>query len=244
MKTDLSKRMDWASASIGPTREVLDPVVKTLYDLPPPGSTEGAREVAQLAAWRAAQEFAFQPVMEALTKLRDRVWDPEQPFLLADSVDFSWKTGRVRRYASFEDFYQRELESTWGKWSDLQETWKKVAKGELTDEQGKAQVMANAQPMPEQEIGIEGGKAGPGRGKKTADDVSRFTHGNSTSYLAARLKRDAPEIAARIDDFPSIRAAALAAGIIRKRTPLELLEAAWRKASEAERAAFLRKVVH
>jgi hypothetical protein len=36
--------------------------------------------------------------------------------------------------------------------------------------------------------------------------------------LAARLKRDAPEIAARIDDFPSMRAAALAAGIIRERT--------------------------
>src|SRR5207245_2265964 len=40
----------------------------------------------------------------------------------------------------------------------------------------------------------------PGRGKKTGDDVTRFTRGsNGRDYLAARIKRDAPEIAARIN---------------------------------------------
>ena len=35
--------------------------------------------------------------------------------------------------------------------------------------------------------------------------------GTSNKYLAARLKRDRPDIAARIDEYPSMRAAAIAA---------------------------------
>lgn len=43
--------------------------------------------------------------------------------------------------------------------------------------------------------------------------TSTVVRGTSSTYLAARIKRDAPEIAARIEDFPSISAAAKAAGI-------------------------------
>jgi hypothetical protein len=39
--------------------------------------------------------------------------------------------------------------------------------------------------------------------------------GTTTSYLAARLKRDHPDIVERIGEFPSIRAAAIAAGIVK-----------------------------
>ena len=38
-------------------------------------------------------------------------------------------------------------------------------------------------------------------------------HGTSSAYLAARIKREAPEIAARIHEFTSMAAAARAAGI-------------------------------
>ena len=38
-------------------------------------------------------------------------------------------------------------------------------------------------------------------------------HGTSSAYLAARIKREAPEIAARIHEFDSMAAAARAAGI-------------------------------
>ena len=43
--------------------------------------------------------------------------------------------------------------------------------------------------------------------------VSR--HGNDATYLAARIQRDYPDIAERLDagEFPSVRAAALEAGI-------------------------------
>src|SRR4029450_3041953 len=48
------------------------------------------------------------------------------------------------------------------------------------------------------ERGVKGGKAGPGRGKKTANNISRFRHGTDPAYLLARLDRDHPELAARV----------------------------------------------
>jgi hypothetical protein len=89
--------------------------------------------------------------------------------------------------------------------------------------------------LPLREHGVEGGRAGPGRGKKTNDRVSRFQYGNSTDYLASRIKRDAPEIAARIDEFPNIKAAARAAGIIKSEKPLTIIRRAWKNASTKER---------
>jgi hypothetical protein len=97
--------------------------------------------------------------------------------------------------------------------------------------------------MPKREIGVDDGKPGPGRGKKTGDDITRFTRGTTgRSYLAARIKRDRPDIAARIDDYPSIRAAAIDAGIVRVPTPLDTLRRAWRQASQEDRETFLAEV--
>jgi len=79
-----------------------------------------------------------------------------------------------------------------------------------------AETMAKA---PELMTAIEAGKQG-GRGNKAVDNVNSFKTakgGNRDTYLAARLKRDHPEIAARVanGEFKSIRAAALEAGIRR-----------------------------
>jgi hypothetical protein len=65
--------------------------------------------------------------------------------------------------------------------------------------------------------------------------------GNSASYLAARLKRDHPPIwAAYIaEQYPSLRAAALAAGILKPPSALALLRQGWKRATPEERAAFL-----
>jgi hypothetical protein len=111
------------------------------------------------------------------------------------------------------------------------------------DEQAARELEVIAAPeVVEQEIGK--GKAGPGRGKKTADDVSRLSHGNSATYLAARLKRDHPEIAARVErgEFKSIRAAATEAGIVKKPDTLKQLLRLWDAASEEERAAFRQRI--
>lgn len=94
-------------------------------------------------------------------------------------------------------------------------------------------------PMPEQEIGK--GKAGPGRGRKTGDNITRLPRGTSAAYLVAKLKRDHPKIARDLaaGKYRSARAAARAAGIKVDLSPLDRLHVAWRLASEEERHAFL-----
>src|SRR4051794_37395765 len=61
-------------------------------------------------------------------------------------------------------------------------------------------------------------------------------HGsNSAVYLAARIKRDAPEIAAAVErgEFKTMRAAAIAAGIVNARTALDKLRSDWKQATAA-----------
>ena len=68
----------------------------------------------------------------------------------------------------------------------------------------------------------------------------KLREGTTREYLAARLKRDYPAICVRIEagEFRSIRAAAIAAGIIKTKTPLDELRRWWRKASRLERELF------
>lgn len=84
------------------------------------------------------------------------------------------------------------------------------------EEREAKDILNTAGDLAKQKVGVEGGKPGPGRGNKTAADSSRFVCGTTHSpYLAARIKRDHPDIAERIQagEFRSIHAAAIAAGI-------------------------------
>jgi hypothetical protein len=86
------------------------------------------------------------------------------------------------------------------------------------------------QPLPDQTIGIEGGQAGPGRSNKTADNVSRFSYGNDTSYTLRRLARDAPELLDKIEAGEmNVNQAAIAAGIRKKPSNAEKAVAAFRR---------------
>lgn len=94
--------------------------------------------------------------------------------------------------------------------------------GEIPKEQALAASAAAAQPLAPVEIGVEGGKAGPGRGNKTVADSHGLTPANQLSSdsqerILRRLARDAPEILERVKagEFRSARAAAIEAGIIR-----------------------------
>ena len=71
---------------------------------------------------------------------------------------------------------------------------------------------SQAQPLAAHEIGIEGGKPGPGRGNKTDSDATRFKD-RGQSYLLRRLARDRPDILERVKagEFKSARAAAIEA---------------------------------
>jgi hypothetical protein len=59
-----------------------------------------------------------------------------------------------------------------------------------------------------------------GNGRSRGDPITSTGRGTSRDYLAARIKRDRPDIAARIDELPSIRAAARAARIVKSRPTL------------------------
>lgn len=67
-------------------------------------------------------------------------------------------------------------------------------------------------------------------------------HGRGIEYLAARIKRDRPDIAQRIAEFPNIHAAAKAAGIVRVKSPLAKLLTIWGKTSAEERTTFLETI--
>jgi len=83
-----------------------------------------------------------------------------------------------------------------------------------------------AQQLGKRQIGIEGGKAGPGRGHKTGYDVTRLPRGNSAAYREAKGKRDRLNAPA-----PYYR-----------EKPLTTLRRAWKRASAEEREEFLREV--
>ena len=65
--------------------------------------------------------------------------------------------------------------------------------------------------------------------------------GNSRDYLLARMKRDHPEIAESLarGEYPSVRAAAKAAGLVHDPTPLDYLHRYWRDVDPADRLRFL-----
>lgn len=71
---------------------------------------------------------------------------------------------------------------------------------------------------------------------------SVFTKGSTNAtYLASRLKRDAPEIAKQLErgEFKSVRAAAKAAGIVKDKSQIEIAKSAWKRMNEVERNEFL-----
>lgn len=75
----------------------------------------------------------------------------------------------------------------------------------------------------QREIGIEGGKAGPGRGHKTARNTRRLKGDGSVERTLARLERDGHhELAAKVRAGKlSANAAAIVVGYRKASTPLE-----------------------
>jgi hypothetical protein len=86
--------------------------------------TPGAKEVALITLFAREQDFALMPITEAMQVL-SKLDDWSGKFLAADEVHphFNWKTQPFKSYASFEDFYDRELRETWRSWTELQATW-------------------------------------------------------------------------------------------------------------------------
>ena len=79
---------------------------------------------------------------------------------------------------------------------------------------------------------------------RVADRHSNTLSSESAERIVRRLKRDHPEIAKSLarGEFPSARAAGIAAGFIVPKTPLDQLRRWWKKASEQQRATFRNEV--
>lgn len=71
--------------------------------------------------------------------------------------------------------------------------------------------------------------------------TEKTQRGNSAQYRIARLKRDHSAIAEALarGEYPSVHAAAKAAGLVREPTPLDYLHRYWRKVPSEERLRFL-----
>ena len=118
MTTELAKKSRWANEAIGPARAVLGTLGRALVDLPS-DVTPGARSVAQLTALVAAQKMLFSQIEAALAELRT-LSDWSGGFLVADTIQFDWRTAPFKHYASFDHFYHAELAATWKLWTNLQ----------------------------------------------------------------------------------------------------------------------------
>lgn len=93
--------------------------------------------------------------------------------------------------------------------------------------------------------GIAGKLVNAGPGPLTKEEqsngdiitINSTGKGNAAAYLTARLARDRPDILERFraGDYKSVRAAAIAAGIIEPQTPLQQVQAGWRRATVEDR---------
>jgi hypothetical protein len=259
----LSKKKDWVEV-IAPANEMnrmlghTDEIRRRLDDMPervPPG----AKEAALLTIWVKEQEFAFKPIMESLAVLAS-LKDWSDSFLVADKLTpgFNWKQQPFRKYASFQDFYESELEKTWGTWDNLQKTYAQVAKGKISEKRGVRLVLRLAQNTVPAKQPWRPKKDESGTNKKIGTTYGR----NSAAYLTSVIAREAenpnnpnqvqiaqvyPEMKA--GKYKSVRAAAIDAGIIKpKKTALQRLQAIWnskrvqvlwQKAKPDERKKFL-----
>jgi len=152
----------------------------------------------------------------------------------------AWK---VIGFSSFEDFCKAELGKT------LCEVEQIVSGVRVLQSTGRTAPITERQARTAAEtLAAAPKEVGPGQGTRTDMELPsirrKLKEGTGRDYLAARINRDHPEIAERVKagEFRSIRAAAIVAGIVKVKTPLERLFAEWKKASQEERAEFLKSI--
>lgn len=136
-----------------------------------------------------------------------------------------WKTlddGRGNRFMSFEEFcvYRQPFGLGYDK---------KHIEDIIRERQEKedADTMREAKPL------LQNHRPKKGEDKGADGTLSRGS--NQSTYLAARLKRDRPDLAARVVSGElKIRQAAKLAGFIKVKTPLEIIRGQLKKLSEAQ----------
>lgn len=233
-------------------RAVQGVVPRALHDMPDLVHHKGAKEVAVLTVAVREQAFTFKPVMEALQILASGDVDWSKQFLVAHELasafggpSFDWKKAPHRSYASFEDFYRRELEATWGEWEQLQHTYAQIIRGEITEGEARSQIEKRAQRAQQVDVEDQENMRPAGR-PKIVDNKETVIHdyrptGTSAAAFIRRLRKDAPAIHARVlAGELSPRAGMIEAGFrkkpaSKKRSKVELVIAKIEKLTRPER---------
>ena len=157
----------------------------------------------------------------------ERTWQPfyelmaivKEDGLYAKEVHMDGKT-----FATFEEFWRDITTKTLEEWAELESTYKYIhdIRPDLIEKLGYTDARARrAQEHAESLLG-KIINAGPGprtlEERSNSDNITINSTGKGTAaaYLTARIARDRPDILARMKagEFPSVRAAALEAGIV------------------------------
>jgi hypothetical protein len=208
-------------------------------------SLPGAREIATLTVIARSQDWQFEPLMKAL-EAASQITDWSHSFMVAQHVEgdkfgprFNWRDAPFKRYRDFKDFYELELEPTWGKWETLQHTWSEVVKGKITEEEGRRIILRDA-------------KGGRPRKDENRGDGSEVTtvlkpnERNAKIHILARLDQSHPELATKVRaKTMTANAAAIEAGFrkkapSRKRSKVDLIKASIEKRTVTEQRAIWR----
>lgn len=226
--------------------KVKERVSRTLDDLPVDVSP-GARQVAMVTMFRSAQAEYIEPIVIALREL-EALKDWTGGHLVIDKITRTWRDAPFKHWKSFEDFYNQELAETWGKWTDLQETYRLRVGKEISDDQALARITASARVAAAAGNTKAKDKLIQGRHRQIAyDDQETRATENGVSlrtqkkldYLAAQR----PDLLGQVQTKKlSCDAAYRAARNLPKLSGLDRLRSAWKKASPEERQSFLKEI--
>jgi hypothetical protein len=206
---EVTEIADAASQARSPVPRALDDMGELIHP--------GAREIATLTVIARSQDWQLKPLMQAL-QAASKITDWSHPWMVAENIKrgrfgprFNWRDAPYRYYKSFEDFYQQEIETTWGKWEDLQRTWTEVIKGKISEAEARQRIERG-------KLRAHGGDRRSDQVDNTSNDINlKAKGGTSRSYTLARLDRDRPDLAAKVDaGLMTANAAAIEAGF-RKR---------------------------
>jgi len=141
---------------------------------------------------------------------------------------------RVLGFASFENFCRDELGKTLDEVSLIIEGVR-VLQARGVSRPTLAEAVAAAE-----EAGPLAKHGEIGGGHSRGDNVTSDDRGNASSYLSRRLLRDAPAVfdALKAGEYRSVRAAAIAAGIVRVPSNLAIALRAYARLTPEEKAQF------
>jgi hypothetical protein len=221
-------------------RGVGDPVMTEVFNefnrCPPKGQVAFARTWVKKIAESLEETW---PLLYEMLKVIEESEIYKKAFEVGNSKN-------AVSYETFANYFESVVKRPFAEWSELENTYHYVTRyapelftkpyAEAESIRLRAQAHAEeAEPLAEHgEIG---------RGRDRGDHITSKGRGTAAEYLTRRIARDRPDILAAMKrgEYPSVRAAAKAAGIIKEKTG-PLTDEEWRELQEALSGAGITRV--